>query len=53
MRNTTYKKQGAPDRRSLTQQKLMLFTCVALHMKNKGLSIGGTLLSKNLCFLHA
>jgi hypothetical protein len=36
MRNNAYKKQGAPDWRSLTQQKLMLFTCVALRIKNKG-----------------
>jgi hypothetical protein len=39
MRNTAYKKQGAPDRRSLTQQKLMIFTCVAPHTKSKRLSI--------------
>jgi hypothetical protein len=36
MRSTAYKKQGAPDRRSLTQQKLMLFTCVAPHTKKQG-----------------
>jgi hypothetical protein len=53
MRNTAYKKQGAPDRRSLTQQKLIIFTCVAPHTKSKGLSIDGPLLSKNLAFLHA
>jgi hypothetical protein len=33
MRSTAYKKQGAPDRRSLTQQKLNLFTCVAPYKK--------------------
>jgi hypothetical protein len=36
MRSTTYKKQGAPDQWSLTQQKLMLFTCVAPRTKSKG-----------------
>jgi hypothetical protein len=36
MRSTAYKKQGAPDRRSLTQQKLMLFTRVAPRRKSKG-----------------
>jgi hypothetical protein len=36
MRSTTYKKQGAPDRWFLTQQKLMLFTRVSLHTKSKG-----------------
>jgi hypothetical protein len=35
MCSTAYKKQGAPDRRSITQQKLMLFTCVAQHRKSK------------------
>jgi hypothetical protein len=53
MRSTAYKKQGAPDLRSLTQQKLRLFTCLAPHTKSKGLPIGGLLLSKNLVFLHA
>jgi hypothetical protein len=52
MRSTAYKKQGAPYRQSLTQQKLMLFTCVASHTKSKGLLIGGPLFSRNLCFLH-
>jgi hypothetical protein len=52
MRSTAYKKQGALDQRSLTQQKLKFFTCVAPHTKSKGLPIGGTLLSKNLDFLH-
>jgi hypothetical protein len=47
-----YKKQGAPDRRSLTQQKFMFFTRVAPRTKNKRLSIDGPLLSKNLWFLH-
>jgi hypothetical protein len=50
--NTVYKKQGAPDRRSLTQQKIMLFTRVAPRTKSKGLPIDGLLLSKKLCFLH-
>jgi hypothetical protein len=36
MRNTAYKKQGAPDRRSFTQQNLMLFTRVAQRTKSKG-----------------
>jgi hypothetical protein len=40
MRSTAYKKQWAPDRRSLIQQKLMLFTRVAPHTKSKGLLIG-------------
>jgi hypothetical protein len=53
MRSTAYKKQEAPDRRSLTQQKLSLFTYVAPHTKSKELSIGGPLLSKNLVFLYA
>jgi hypothetical protein len=35
MRNTAYKKRGAPDRRSLTQQKLMFFTRVAPRIKIK------------------
>jgi hypothetical protein len=35
-RTNTYKKQGTPDRRSLTQQKLRLFTCVASHIKTQG-----------------
>jgi hypothetical protein len=46
--STVYKKQGAPDRRSLTQQKIMLFTRVALRTKSKGLPIGSPLLSKKL-----
>jgi hypothetical protein len=41
-----YKKQWAPERRSLTQQKIMLFTRVAPRTKSKGLSIDGPLLSK-------
>jgi hypothetical protein len=53
MRNTTYKKQVAPDRRFLTQQKLSFFTYIAPHTKSKGLPIGDPLLSKNLYFLHA
>jgi hypothetical protein len=36
MRNTAYKKKEAPDRRSITQQKLMLFTRVAPRTKSKG-----------------
>jgi hypothetical protein len=36
MRSTTYKKQGAPDRWSLTQQKLSLFTYIAPRTKRKG-----------------
>jgi hypothetical protein len=36
MRSTAYKKQGAPDRRFLTRQKLMLFTRVAPRTKSKG-----------------
>jgi hypothetical protein len=52
MCSTAYKKQGALDQWSLTQQKLMLFTRIAPRTKNKGLSIGGPLLSKNLYFLH-
>jgi hypothetical protein len=51
--STAYKKQGAPDRRSFTQRKLMLFTHIEQHTKSKGLSVGGPLLSENLCFLHA
>jgi hypothetical protein len=39
MRSTAYKKQGAPDWWSLTQQKLMLFTRVAPRTKSKGLPI--------------
>jgi hypothetical protein len=39
MHSTAYKKQGAPDRRSLNK-KLMLFTRVALCTKSKGLPIG-------------
>jgi hypothetical protein len=53
MHSSTYKKSGAPDRRSLTQQKCRLFTCVTPHTKRKGLPIDGPLLSKNLGFLHA
>jgi hypothetical protein len=36
MRSTAYKKREANDRRSLTQQKLILFTCVASRTKSKG-----------------
>jgi hypothetical protein len=36
MRSTVYKKQGALDRWSLTQQKLMFFTRVAPRTKSKG-----------------
>jgi hypothetical protein len=50
--STAYKKKGAPDRWSLTQQKLMFFTRVAPHTKSKGLPIDDHLFSKNLCFLH-
>jgi hypothetical protein len=39
IRSTTYKKQGAPDRRSLTEQKFILFTRVAPRTKSKGLPI--------------
>jgi hypothetical protein len=39
MRSTAYKKQGAPDRQSLAQQKLMLFTRVVPRTKSKGLPI--------------
>jgi hypothetical protein len=46
MHSTAYKKQGAPDRRPLTQKKLRLFTCVALRTKSKGLPIGDPVLSK-------
>jgi hypothetical protein len=53
MRSTAYKKQGTPDWRSLIQQKLIIFTRVAPRIKSKGLSIGGLLFSKTLCFLHA
>jgi hypothetical protein len=53
MHSSTYKKSGAPDRRSLTQQKCRIFTCVTPHTKRKGLPIDGLLLSKNLGFLHA
>jgi hypothetical protein len=35
MCSTAYKKQGAPDQRSITQQKLMFFTRVAQHRKSK------------------
>jgi hypothetical protein len=52
IRSTAYKKQGAPDRWSLTRQKFRVFTCVAPHTKSNGLPIGGPLLSKNLAFLH-
>jgi hypothetical protein len=47
-RSTAYKKQGAPYRRSLIQQKLRLFTHVAPRTKSKGLPIGGPLLSKKI-----
>jgi hypothetical protein len=47
-RSTAYKKQGAPDRQSLTQQKFILFTCVAPCTKSKGLLIVGPLLNKKL-----
>jgi hypothetical protein len=40
MRGTAYKKQWAPDRRSLIQQKLMFFTRVAPCTKSKGLLVG-------------
>jgi hypothetical protein len=50
MRNTAYKKQGAPDRRFLIRQKLSIFTHVAPHTKNKGLPINGPLLSKKFMF---
>jgi hypothetical protein len=50
MHSTAYKKQEDHDRRSLTQQKLRLFTCVAPYTESKGLPIGGPLLSKNLGF---
>jgi hypothetical protein len=40
MRCTAYKKQGALDRRSLIQQKFMLFTRVAPRTKRKEVSIG-------------
>jgi hypothetical protein len=46
MCSTAYKKQWAPDRRSLILQKLRLFTLVATRIKSKGLPIGGPLLSK-------
>jgi hypothetical protein len=39
MCSTAYKKQEALDRRSLTQQKIMLFTHVAPRIKSKGLPI--------------
>jgi hypothetical protein len=39
MRSTAYKKQGAPDRWSLTKQKLMLFTRVEPRTKERGLLI--------------
>jgi hypothetical protein len=52
IRSTAYKKQRAPNWRSITQQKLIFFTCVALCTKSKELPIGGPLLSKNVCFLH-
>jgi hypothetical protein len=48
--STKYKKQGVPDRRFLTQQKLIFFTRVAPRTKNNGLPIGGHLLSKNYTF---
>jgi hypothetical protein len=36
MRNIAYKMSGAPDRQSLTQQKLILFTRVAQCTKKQG-----------------
>jgi hypothetical protein len=36
MRSTAYKKREAPDRWSLTQKKLMLFTRVAPRTKSEG-----------------
>jgi hypothetical protein len=50
MRNTAYKKQGASDRWSFTQQKLSIFTYVTPHTKSERLPIDGLLLSKNLDF---
>jgi hypothetical protein len=41
MCSTAYKKQGAPDRRSLIQQKRMLFTRVTPRIKSKRLLING------------
>jgi hypothetical protein len=48
--STTYKKQGAPDQRSLTQQKFMLFTHVAPRTKSKGLPINIPYLAKTYAF---
>jgi hypothetical protein len=50
--STAYKKQGTPDWRSLTQQKVSLFTRVVPRTKSKGLPIDGPLLSKNIVFLY-
>jgi hypothetical protein len=52
-RSKAYKKQGPLDQRSLTRQKVMLFTRVAPRIKSKRLPIDGPLLSKKICFLHA
>jgi hypothetical protein len=46
MRSTAYKKQGTPDRQSLTQQKFYIFYTHSTVYKKQGLSIGGPLLSK-------
>jgi hypothetical protein len=46
MCSTAYKKPGAPDQRSLTQQKLMHFTRVAPRTKSQVLLIGDPLFSK-------
>jgi hypothetical protein len=50
MRSTAYKKQGAPNWWSPTQQKFIFFTHVAPRTKSKGLPIGGPLLSKIYIF---
>jgi hypothetical protein len=44
--STAYKKPGAPNRRSLIQQKIMIFIHVAPRTKSNGLPIGGPLISK-------
>jgi hypothetical protein len=44
--STTYKKQGALDRRSILQQKISFFTRVAPRTKSKALPIGGPSFSK-------
>jgi hypothetical protein len=49
-RSTAYKKQGAPDQRSLTQRKSILFTRVAPRTKSKGLPNGSPLLNKKYAF---